>query len=168
MTESLEHILSRPDKDRMISFLKDHPELIEHAVELMLSRQQPVCWRAAWMIGGSIDSFSDQIAPHINRILDTLPDFEDGHQRELIKILMSVELDEDQEGLLYDRCVSIWEQVRKQPSVRYVSLQVMAQTARTYPELTHEILALTQPQYVNGLSPGIRNGVLKLISQLEL
>jgi hypothetical protein len=77
-----------------------------------------------------------------------------------------MDLNEDFESLLFDISVTIWEQVRKQSSVRYYAFQGMMKVVEKYPELKNEILSLTQPHFVNALSPGVRKGVLKSINEL--
>ncbi len=168
MRTSLEQALSgRIKKEEMSVFLSEHPDMFDEAIRLSLSNQEPISWRAAWAVGGTMPENSKKLAPFIPDILAKLPELEDGHQREFIKILMQVELSEDQQGLLFDICVSIWEQVRKKPSVRYFAFQVMVDMTKQYPELAHEVLSLTQPQHINPLSPGIRKGVLKLVNRLS-
>jgi hypothetical protein len=151
----------------MVQFLKENPEQLEEAINFSLSDQQPIAWRAAWVIGGNLPECADKLEPHLGNILDRLPELDDGHQREFIKILVQCKLNEDQQGLFFDICVSIWEQVRKKPSVRYFAFQVMADMTKIYPELIHEVISLTQPQYLNSLSPGIKQGVFKKVEKLK-
>lgn len=168
MNTPLEQVLLKGSKkELMIAYLKDHPGEVEEAIQLAISDQKKLSWRAAWVLSEILPEQAHKISLHIDKILEVLPEFEDGHQRELIKVLQQCDLDEDQESLLYDHCVNIWEQIRKQPSVRYKAFEIMAHTSDKYPELIHEVLMLTEPQFVNSLSPGIRNGVLRLIRALE-
>ena len=168
MKSPLEQALTgRIKKEKMSAFLSEHPEMFDEAVTLSLSNKQPIAWRAAWAIGGSLPENREKLSPFIDDILDKLPELEDGHQREFIKILIQCELTEDQMGLLFDICVSIWEQVRKKPSVRYFAFQVMVDMTNQYPELANEVLSLTQPQHISTLSPGIKKGILKLVDKIS-
>lgn len=143
------------------------PEKIETAVQWALSDSSPLCWRAAWLLGSCMSDNDPRITPHVNRILEVLPDKEAGHQRELIKILQRMDLSESQQSALYDHCVHLWESVRVIPSLRHTAFRVMVTMTKIYPELSHEVLALTQHNYVHPLSPGIRNSVRKLIADVE-
>lgn len=166
-TPHIEIVLSKyfkPDADR---FMYEHPELFEEVAHFMLTNTPPMCWRAAWVIRTAMEDNDERLIPFIDPILEALPNKEDGHQRELMKVLERMGLDDDQESVLYDICVTIWESVRKQPSVRYFAFQQMVKMVHKYPELIHEIQAVTQPQYINSLSPGIKQGVLKLVNKLE-
>lgn len=167
MNSPLESVLLRRKKAEMVEFYQNHPECFEEAIKMALSNEEPFCWRAAWMIGGDLKKNDPRITPYISKILELLPEFEDGHQRELLKILLQVQLTEEQESLLFDLSVDLWEQIRKKPSVRYFAFRAMVEVAKKYPELNNEILLLSQPHYVNPLSPGIRKGVLKTVRKLE-
>lgn len=167
MQSKLRAILLKRKKSEMVEFYKNHPECFEEAMEMALSKEAPFCWRAAWMIGGNLKKNTQKITPYITKILELLPEFEDGHQRELIKVLIQCDLEEDHQGILFDICISIWEQVRKKPSVRYFAFRGMIKVAEKYPELKNEILVLAQPHYINPLSPGIRQSVIKSINKLK-
>ena len=131
------------------------------------------------MIGGSVKKYDSQIQPYIQNILDILPDLEDGHQREFLKVLNQLELVEEHEGQLLDFSISVWEQLKKQPSVRHTAFRIMVkaavkllgvnptEAAKKYPELANEVLLLTQPQYINTLSPGVKKGVFKMLEELR-
>lgn len=167
MQSELRTILLKRRKAEMVEFYQNHPDCFNEAIEMALSNEDPFCWRAAWMIGGDIKKNDSRIAPYASKIIELLPGFEDGHQRELLKILLQLPLTEEQESLLFDLSVNLWEQVRKKPSVRHFAFRAMIQIAKKYPELNNEILLLTELHYVNPLSPGIRTAVLKMATKLR-
>ncbi len=167
MASPLEIVLMERDKTKKDCFLDEHPEFFDEAMDIALSDEKPLNWRAAWMIGGYMKKNDQRITPYISRIVDALPDLDDGHQRELIKILLRMDMDEEEESRLYDLSATLWEQVQKKPSVRHFAFRCMVQFAEKYPELNHEILVLAQPQYINALSPGIRKSILKAVQKIE-
>ncbi len=151
------------NKAGMISFLKENSQYFEEAVALSVSDKQPYAWRAALIVKNCIDRNDSRITNHIDPILDCIPKKKEGHQRELIKILLKINLSEKQEGILFDICVSLWEQIDKQPSVRHTAFFFISKLASKYPDLENELSALTQPHYLEGLSPGIKRSILKWI-----
>ena len=50
-----------------------------------------------------------KIKKHLAKIIKSIEGKNDGHQRELIKIVRKMSLNEDQEGLFFDVCMNIWE-----------------------------------------------------------
>jgi hypothetical protein len=164
MQSPLEKTLISCYKDEMISFMKAHPEYFEEAVELALSDKQPYSWRAAWLLWSVVEENDKRIKKYIKRIVNAAKTKSEGHQRELLKILLMMELDEKYEGILFDMCMNIWEQINKAPSVRINALKLIIKIADKHPELKQEILFLAQNHYLASLSPGAKHSALKLLN----
>ncbi len=162
---SLEYALMHSHKNEMISFMKAHPEYFDESIELAIKDKQPYSWRAAWVLWSCITKNDPRVKKHIPKIIDSIIHKEDGHQRELIKILLEMDLNEEQEGYLFDICVSLWEQVEKKPSVRFTAFRYINKTANKYPDLSKEILLLAQEKYMNTLSPGVHKSILKMLKK---
>lgn len=92
----------------------------------------------------------------IHNIIKSIKGKEDGHQRELIKIVRKMQLNEKNEGIFFDVCMSIWEYVKKQPAVRYYCGLFIIEMAKKYPEIKNELDYLTADYYTKTLSPGIK------------
>ncbi|XWN37226.1 MAG: hypothetical protein ROO71_14885 [Balneola sp.] len=166
MSATIRSVLIRRRKSEITEFMTNHPGYFDQAMELALEKDESLSWRAAWLVAGIMEKNDLRVKPFIQKILNVLPNRNDGQQRELLKILLKMELNEQFESLLFDISVTLWEQVRKQSSVRYYAFQGMMMVVEKYPELKNEILSLTQPHFVNALSPGVRKGVLKGINEL--
>ncbi len=160
----LTDVLTHAHKKEMISFLQKHPHFFDEAITLCISDHQPYAWRAAWLLHGCMEENDPRIKKHIDPILKCILKKERGHQRELIKILMAMDLNEIQEGLLFDICVNLWEQTDLPPSVRHTAFTFIHGLAEKYPALSNEIAILTQTHYLESLSPGIRNSIVKKIA----
>ena len=169
MTKSLNHILTASlQKDKMVSFLKKNPNLFDETLKISLGDKEPQSWRAAWLIKHYMLKDDERITNSIKLILKALPNKNDGHQRELLKILMDMKLSEKQEGILFDKCFTIWEDISKSSSVRGTAFSIIVDTVKKYPELMTEIEFLTQNHYVETLTPGIRNSIVKTINKLKI
>ena len=164
----LEDKLLNSYKDEMISFMDTHPEFFEEAIELAVSDKQPYAWRSAWLLWSCMEENDKRIQKYIKSIVDTLETKDDGHQRELLKILLNMEVEEKYESILFDHCMDIWEQINKTPSVRINALKFIIKIAKKHPELSQEITFLTQDHYLESLSPGVKHSVSKIIKELTL
>ena len=102
MESTFEHKLLNSYKIEMISFMNSHPEYFEEAIKLAVSDKQPYSWRAAFVLWSVIQENDKRIKKHIKRIVSVLKNKNDGHQRELLKILLMMELDEKYESVLFD------------------------------------------------------------------
>ena len=166
METALEKTLTSCYKDEMISFMNAHPEYFDEVVELALSDKQRYSWRAAFVLWSVIEENDKRIKKHIKKIVKTVKDKNDGHQRELLKILLMMQLDDKYEGILFDICMNVWEQINKAPSVRVNALKLIIKIANKHPELKKEISFLAQDHYLESLSPGARHSVRKLMNEL--
>jgi len=167
MLSPLKHILTHEYKDGMIVFLNTHPAYVIEAIELAIKDEQPYSWRSAWLLWSCMDKYHLICQEHTDAIINSIPSKSDGHQRELLKILYVLNLNDDQEGLVYDMCVRLWEDIQKKPSIRYTAYRFLIKIAQKHPDLLNEIKYLTEKQYIETLSPGIKKGIYKLIQTVK-
>lgn len=168
METALEHILTSSYKDEMISFMNAHPEDFEEAIKLAISNKQPYSWRAAWLLWSCMEENDQRIQGYIKNIINTITTKKNCHQRELLKILLQMELNEEHEGYLFNVCVNVWEKINKTPSVRFTAFKFMVKIVKKYPDLSNEIGYLTQNQYLDSLSPTVKRSISKMIKEFIL
>jgi len=168
LESTLENKLLNSYKDEMISFMDAHPEFFEEAIQLVISNKQPYSWRATWLLWSCMEENDKRIRKHIKKIVDSLKTKDDGHQRELLKILLQMELKEEYEGNLFNLCMDIWEQINKTPSVRINALKFIIKIAKKHPELSQEFSFLTQDHYLESLSPSVKHSVSRMMRELSL
>lgn len=167
LLSQLKHTLTNEYKERMIAFLNDHPESFQEAIELAIIDDQPYSWRSAWLLWSCLDKFGTQCQVYTDAIIKSIPSKADGHQRELLKILFELPLNETQEGILYDLCINLWLGIHKKPSIRYTAFRFLVKIATKHPDLIREIHYLTENKYLESLSPGVKKGVGKLLNTLN-
>jgi len=163
---ALEEKLIGSYKDELISFMENHPEFFEEAIDLAITDKQPYSWRAAWLLWSCMEVNDQRVQKHIKKIVETLKTKDDSHQRELLKILLMMEVEEKYESILFDHCMDIWEQINKAPSVRVNALKFIIRIAKKHPELAKEITFITEDHYLQSLSHGAKNSVSKQIKEL--
>ncbi len=163
----LEYTLTHTHKADMFAFMQQHPDSYEEAFKLAISNKQPYAWRAAWLLWSCLSKNDKRVRKHIPKILKAIPEKADGHQRELVKILSLMDLNEDAQGTLFDICLNLWKSIEKKPSVRYIAFQYLAKTAQQHPDLVTEIKYYTQKEYLVTLSPGVRRAINKLLTSLS-
>ena len=167
METALEHILTNSNKADMISYLKSHPEDFEEAIKLAISDKQPYSWRAAWLLWSYMDKNDLRLQSYLKKIIDVLPTKSDDQLRELLLILQRMELDDDYEGELFNTCVNVWEKIGKKPSVRYNAFKLIVKIAKKHPDLSNEIILLTQTHYIDSLSDTVKKSIFKMIDGLK-
>ena len=63
-------------------------------------------------------------------------------------------------------CASVWEKINKKPSVRLTAFKIILKIAKKHPDLSHEIIFLTQNQYMDSLSPVVKRSVSRMIKEI--
>jgi hypothetical protein len=102
----------------------------------------------------------------VDSLIETLPSLKEGHQKQTIIILMKMQLDDEQEGKLFDASLNIWENVKLIPSTRISAMKFILSLVNKFPELKEEIKLWTQEQYTESLSPGIKDSLNKQIHKI--
>lgn len=157
---------TRFNKDYLISYLAENPEQFNEALIIALSDEQPQAWRSAWVLNHCVKYNDSRLKKYATKIIKEIKTKEDGHERELLKLLEKIELNESQEGYLFDICMTIWESIEKSPSVRITAFRILVNIVKKYPDLKNEITHLTQQHYTESLSPGIKNSFNRLKNEL--
>jgi hypothetical protein len=155
-------LLSRFNKDEVVLLLNSDPCKFDETIELALYGENPVAWRAAWVLYHCMHKNDQRLQPHLMAMIGAIPGKSDGQQRELLRIIEQLDIPEEHEGEVFDLCMTIWEQVGKIPSVRVFAFRIILRIAKKYPELKTEITFMTQQQYTETLSPGIRASVERM------
>ncbi|NIJ44692.1 hypothetical protein FHR24_001131 [Wenyingzhuangia heitensis] len=161
---NLDFILDeRIDKDFLIQTFQEQAEVHAAAIQIALTNKQPHAWRATWILTHCTKKDDDRIHPYIDDFIQNIPNKKDGHQREILKILAKMKLDDEQEGKLFDTCMNLWEDITKSSSVRHFAFKQIYKTYQKYPELSGELAFICQEQYLETLSPGIKKIIDRII-----
>ncbi|MFH1121305.1 MAG: hypothetical protein V1775_15910 [Bacteroidota bacterium] len=167
MGAPLEWILTNTYKTDLIAWMTAHPEAFEETIILSLSDNQPCAWRAAWLLWSCMEKNDPRVQPFVADMINSLAGKNDDHQRELLIILRKMEIPEESEGLLFNHCTNVWEKVGKKPAVRLNAFKIMVKIAGKHPELHHELILLTQPQYMDSLSVVANKSIALLLKRLS-
>lgn len=162
----LTKILDRTlDKDFVVQLFKEQKEVFDAGVTLALKNEQPMSWRATWILKHSIQKNDTRIQYFIDDFIELIPKTNNSQQRETLNILLKMKLDDEQEGKLFDVCMGLWENITKPAAVRYLSFKFIFNVCEKYPELKGELDFICQEQYLENISPGIKKGIDKMIKE---
>ena len=163
----LEHLLTNSHKAEMITYMESHPEDFTEAIKLAIADKQPYSWRASWLLWSCMEKNDKRVIKYLKKIIDILPQRKDNQQRELLMILQRMELNNEYEGQLFDSCTKIWEQIGKNPSLRYNAYKTLVTISKKHPDLSREIKTLTESYYTDTLSDSVKKSITKLTNDLE-
>jgi hypothetical protein len=157
----LERVLIDSYKDGMVAYVNSTPAAFDELIELSLSDKQPFAWRAAFILSSVMKKNDKRVSKKIDKAIEVIDGKPDGHQRELLKILLKLELAEEQEAKLVDICIALWKNIEAKPALRFYALRMLMNIAEKYPDLENEIRLLTTDMYMDSLSQGIRRVIEK-------
>ena len=124
-------------------------------------------WIHAWQINHVKKTELIKIQEQVDKIISAIDGKNDGHQRELLKVLLKLNLTDDQLSLLWDICLRVWLDIQKQSSVRISAYKILVNAAKKFKPLSDELVRLTEEKHITSLSNGIRNSTYKnLLSEL--
>lgn len=161
MNDELLGILNKNYKADMINYINQNPEQIDSLINLILLNDSKLSWRAAWLLWSCLDNNDFRIVGNSSKFIDILPISNESMQRELLKILYPLELNEDLLGKLFNICINIWEDINKRPGVRYNAFKMIVKITNQFPELKKEIDFLLDDRFMKTLSPGIKHSLKK-------
>lgn len=167
MESELEKKLTSSHKNDLILFMDSHPAYFDEAITLAISNKQPYSWRSAWLLWSYIKENDRRVQNHVQSIIDALPTKTDSHQRELLKILLQMKLNDKQEGYLFSHCISIWEKINKKPSVRFIAFKFIIKIVKDHPNLINELEFLTEKKYLDSLSEAAQKSISKMADELS-
>lgn len=166
MGKDLDYILLNYYKPDKIEWLNNHPDFFDQAIRLALTDNHPYCWRAASLVWSCMVEDDPRVRIYLSEILKYFASKKEGHSRELLRVILKMQLDETEEAVLYDQCILYWKNTKLSPSLRCVAFDFIEKMAQKYPELTQEIHLYTENHYLNTLSPGIRKSIKAKINRL--
>ncbi|GAB5554473.1 MAG: hypothetical protein Sapg2KO_40640 [Saprospiraceae bacterium] len=151
----------------MIDFVEANPQEFETLLKLSVSDKQPFAWRAAWLLSNCMNENDERVKDYLPTIINVLRMVPDGQKRDLFNVLRKMELKEEYEGMVYDICISTWSKLDKMSSLRINALKLALKIMTKHPELHEEMSLLTQDYFLETLSPGIKNSVLKMMKTID-
>ena len=157
----LEKVLLNSYKVEMVAFVNSSPKEFDELIELTLTNKQPFSWRAAFILSTVMKRNDERVRTHIVDIIDAIDGKPDGHKRELLKILLRLELNEEQESRMIDICINLWKELDAKPTVRFYAFRMLMEIAKKYPDLESEIRLLTNDLYMDSLTQGIKRVIQK-------
>jgi hypothetical protein len=162
MSEIKQLFSERKSKEQLLNFIKTTENGFQSVLEFSIYVKEENAWRAAWIICHAMKKNDSRVFPYIKDLIDAIPNKTDGHQRQLLIILEKMNISVDDEGYLFDHCLSIWEAINKIPSTRITAFKILAKIAKKHPDLLSELELWTSDYYTETLSAGIKNSLEKI------
>ena len=154
-------------RDLLIEEVIQSESLFDELLHLSLHEQDPLAWRACWVLDGSDEKKPGLARPHIPGIVEALPELESrGTLRSLLRMLCRYDIPEEQQGLLVDLCFSYLVSELYPLAVKAHAMMIIYNHVLIYPELKDEFITVLEDQAANN-SVGFKTRARNLIKHLE-
>lgn len=161
--------LSRKSMEQIGGMAVDNRTILDELWKLALSDEEPVNWRAAWMIKGIHETHPQLVKPFIGSMIDALPYLKkEGVKREFLRMIMEHPMPEDEEklGLLLDNCFKWLANPPEPIAVKAHCMTILFEISKIIPEIKPELITTIEVAMEEG-SAGIINRGSKTIKALK-
>lgn len=163
----LTNMPSGVEREFIIQEVGNSEEKFLELLELALYEEDPLAWRATWVLDGCDEQHPGLASNQISRITRRLPDLESmGSLRSLLRLLCRYEIPEEDQGLLIDLCFGYLVSELYQLAVKVHAMQIIYNHVLLYPELKHELITVIEDQTENN-SVGFMSRGRRIINQLQ-
>lgn len=139
----------------------------ESLLEIALHDDDPLAWRAAWILDGSDEAFPGLAADYISTLVTKLPGIKStGTLRSLLRLLCRYDIHENEQGVLIDLCFKYMVSEFYPVAVKVHAMQIIYNHVLIYPELKEELVTVIRDQVENN-SVGFKSRGMRIINKLE-
>ena len=160
--KDLEYILMHFMKTEMMDWMSKNPDKLKELIQLSLSDEK-LSWRASWLLWCCIEPNDNILKPYLKDFIFKIDKCPQNKAREFLKILLILEIPKEEVGKLFDSAVKIWMKISNAPSLRMNAFKTMYKIAKAHPELKEEMHFLSQRQYLDDLSVGVKQSIKKIL-----
>lgn len=161
--------LSRKSMQQIAGMSATDKTILLDLWKLAVSDDEPVNWRAAWMIKGIHEIHPHLVKPLIGNMIDALPHLKkEGVKREFLRMIMEHPLPEDEEklGLLLDNCFKWLANPPEPIAVKVHCMTILFEISKVIPEIKPELITTIEVAMEEG-SAGIVNRGSKTIKAIK-
>ena len=152
MSESLRDeillIRSKKGASNLISKILNHQVELEALMACFFSDDWVLCQKASWPVTILADQRPELLEPYLERMLDNLsrPNH-DAVVRNTIRTWEVMDIPEDLEGPIYDRCFEYFIDPGNAVAIRVFSMTVCTNIAMKHPSLAEEIIPVIEDNW---------------------
>lgn len=147
LKEQLLSEMSRRNIDLVTKYIEDNPEQLKDIVELVMGHADVIAFRASWVLEKLTERKNVNVNPIIPQIVSILNEIPlSGTRRTIAKVLMMVDIEEEEEGYVLEFCMNMLESPKEPVAVKANCMTIVFALIPKYPELKDEVLAVIEDQ----------------------
>jgi len=152
-------------RNEIIAYVGDSKKRMGHLMHFFFHEKWRYGQRSAWAIGRIGAKQPKLIAPYLAKMVEILDkDTHDAVKRNTVRIFEDIDIPEDIEGELFDKCLAFVIDTKAAIAIRCFSLTICGKVAEKYPELQSEVVEVIKEYMPHG-SAGFKVRCRRLINQ---
>ena len=167
--EEILEILKDIDKERVVALAKTFNSVAEIGPlwELIEDQKDPYHWRVAWLLTHIADIKPELLIPFQTQMMDILDrPMHNGVHRSVAKILSEQDISEDNEGPLYDKCISMVNNGNVHVAIRVHCMEVAWNIGKKYPDILPELKLIIE-NHLPGEKPGFKSRGNRILGRIN-
>jgi hypothetical protein len=127
-------------------------------MDLFLQGEYRLVQRAAWIVSIVADNYSELIVPYLPAMMKRMQQqgLPVAVKRNVVRVLQNVNIPEKLHGTVMDDCFRFLSDPKETIAVRCFSMTVLANMAKSYPEIKDELKTLIENVFQHKTSAGLR------------
>lgn len=139
---------SKTQTDKIVRWIGHSKERFDELVRLFLTDEYRVTQRAAWPLSYAAQAQPQLVKKHLAKLVNNLfkPGLHDAVKRNIVRLLQDVPVPKGLQGKVMDICFRFVENPQEAVAIKAFSITVLANLAKTYPEILPELKTVIEAQ----------------------
>ncbi|MDR2835963.1 MAG: hypothetical protein LBV69_07205 [Bacteroidales bacterium] len=148
--------------DLILPEIHNDVKLIEELVNYSFSNNKEA-WRVSWLLSKYSEKYPNSLKKYTEKFIENSKNLKiDGHLRQNLRIIFFLDLNEEELGEIFDICLNIFQDNKRQSSLRCIAFQILLKNTQNYPELKSELISIFE-NHKDYLTTEIKSSITKKI-----
>jgi hypothetical protein len=170
---NIAEVLQSPDFNKkfaleIVDWIGENNARMAQLMEIYFKGPYRITQRAAYPLLFISDQKPQLFKPYLKEMTDFMTD--DKHDaviRNTLRLFQNIDLPEELEGILFDKCAHYLRSPKYPVAVRVFAMTILTNLAKKYPELSLEVLPLVEDVLQVSESPGMHSRGKKMLEILR-
>lgn len=138
---------SRNNTDLITKAIGGNAKEFKKIIDIIYNGKAPLPQRASWIISSVSEKHPELVTPYVPLLIDSVKSFKiDGIKRNIQNALTKQSIPEDYQAKTIDICFEFMLDPKETVAVKVLSMQIIANLCKVYPELIPELKAAIDDQ----------------------
>lgn len=160
---------SKANTQKITEYIGDDAERTAELMRCFFSNEYRVTQRAAMVVSDCFDRNPELMRPYLTQLVENIEqdDIHVAVQRNTVRILQFIDIPEELQARLFDRCLSFLIDSKMPIAVKAFSMGILYNICKDFPELKAEVIPLIEQELSHTESAGVRSRAKNILKKLS-